>query len=99
MKTETTASSVSPKEMPETANSTRIQTYSKSQLATLYLPHIQPASARRTLRSWIPKIRHYKPHSPKPATAKRQSYLLRLKLDYSSSFWENPKKQIRHGKE
>lgn len=52
MKTETTASSVSPKEMPETANSTRIQTYSKSQLATLYLPHIQPASAR-TLRSWI----------------------------------------------
>ena len=53
MKTETTASSVSPKEMPETANSTRIQTYSKSQLATLYLPHIQPASARRTLRSWI----------------------------------------------
>ena len=37
MKTETTATSVSPKEMPETANSTRIQTYSKSQLATLYL--------------------------------------------------------------
>ena len=28
---------------------------SKSQLATLYLPHIQPASARRTLRSWIAK--------------------------------------------
>ena len=25
------------------------------QLATLYLPHIQPASARRTLRSWIAK--------------------------------------------
>ena len=50
MKTETTVTSVSPKEMPETANSTRIQTYSKSQLATLYLPHIQPASARR---SWI----------------------------------------------
>ena len=37
MKTETTVTSVSPKEMPETANSTRIQTYSKSQLATLYL--------------------------------------------------------------
>lgn len=33
----------------------RIQAYSKSQLATLYLPHIQPASARRTLRSWIAK--------------------------------------------
>lgn len=33
----------------------RIQAYSKSQLATFYLPHIQPASARRTLRSWIAK--------------------------------------------
>ena len=33
----------------------RIQAYSKSQLAALYLPHIQPASARRTLRSWIAK--------------------------------------------
>lgn len=33
----------------------RIQAYSKSQLANLYLPHIQPASARRTLRSWISK--------------------------------------------
>ena len=32
-----------------------IQAYSKSQLAALYLPHIQPASARRTLRSWIAK--------------------------------------------
>ena len=53
MKTETTVTSVSPKEMSETANSPRIQTYSKSQLATLYLPHIQSASARRTLRSWI----------------------------------------------
>ena len=53
MKTETTASSVSPKEMPEKANTTSIQTYSKSQLDTLYLPHIQPDSARRTLRSWI----------------------------------------------
>ena len=96
MKTETTASSVSPKEMPETANSTRIQTYSKSQLATLYLPHIQPASARRTLRSWIAQNTALQAAL---ATAKRQSYLLRLKLDYSSSFWENPKKQIRHGKE
>ena len=34
---------------------TRIQAYSKSQLAGLYLPHIQSASARRTLRSWIAK--------------------------------------------
>lgn len=30
MKTETTATSVSPKEMSETANSPRIQTYKKS---------------------------------------------------------------------
>lgn len=39
----------------ENAPLPRIQAYSKSQLATLYLPHIQPASARRTLRSWIAK--------------------------------------------
>lgn len=39
----------------ENAALPRIQAYSKSQLATLYLPHIQPASARRTLRSWIAK--------------------------------------------
>ncbi|MCS3263001.1 DUF4248 domain-containing protein [Bacteroides thetaiotaomicron] len=39
----------------ENATLPRIQAYSKSQLATLYLPHIQPASARRTLRSWIAK--------------------------------------------
>lgn len=31
------------------------QTYSKSQLASLYLPDIQTASARRTLRSWVAK--------------------------------------------
>lgn len=36
-------------------NTVRIQTYSKSQLAALYLPTIQPASARRTLRGWIAK--------------------------------------------
>ena len=36
----------------ENATLPRIQAYSKSQLATLYLPHIQPASARR---SWIAK--------------------------------------------
>lgn len=36
-------------------SSPRIQTYSKSQLAALYLPDIQPASARRTLRCWIAK--------------------------------------------
>ena len=39
----------------ENATLNLIQAYSKSQLATLYLPHIQPASARRTLRSWIAK--------------------------------------------
>ena len=99
MKTETTVTSVSPKEMPETANSTRIQTYSKSQLAHfIYLTYSLPRHAAPSAVG-LPKIQHYKPHSPKPATVKRQSYLLRLKLDYSSSFWENPKKQIRHGKE
>lgn len=39
----------------EKTTTPHIQTYSKSQLASLYLPHIQPASARRTLRSWIAK--------------------------------------------
>ena len=48
MKTETTPKT-------ETESRTRIQAYSKSQLAGLYLPHIQSASARRTLRSWIAK--------------------------------------------
>ena len=48
MKTETTPKA-------ETESRTRIQAYSKSQLAGLYLPHIQSASARRTLRSWIDK--------------------------------------------
>ena len=50
MKTTTTETSI-----PEEKTTTRIQAYSKSQLAALYLPHIQPASARRTLRSWIAK--------------------------------------------
>ena len=51
MKTTTTETSIP----EEKTTSTRIQAYSKSQLAALYLPHIQPASARRTLRSWIAK--------------------------------------------
>ena len=46
MKTETTPKA-------ETESRTRIQAYSKSQLAGLYLPHIQSASAPRPLRSWI----------------------------------------------
>ena len=49
MKTTTTETSIP----EEKTTSARIQAYSKSQLAALYLPHIQPASARRTLRSWI----------------------------------------------
>ena len=51
MKTTTTETSIP----EEKTTSARIQAYSKSQLAALYLPHIQPASARRTLRSWIAK--------------------------------------------
>ena len=51
MKTTTTETSIP----EEKTTSARIQAYSKSQLAALYLPHIQPASARRSLRSWIAK--------------------------------------------
>lgn len=43
------------KEEEEKEKKIRIQTYSKSQLASLYLPDVQPASARRTLRGWIAK--------------------------------------------
>ena len=32
-----------------------LRAYSKSELASLYLPRIQPASAWRTLRNWINK--------------------------------------------
>ena len=39
----------------ETTPKAETEAYSKSQLAGLYLPHIQSASARRTLRSWIAK--------------------------------------------
>ena len=41
MKTTTTETSIP----EEKTTSARIQAYSKSQLAALYLPHIQPASA------------------------------------------------------
>ena len=43
MKTTTTETSIP----EEKTTSARIQAYSKSQLAALYLPHIQPASARK----------------------------------------------------
>ena len=59
MKTETTPKA-------ETESRTRIQAYSKSQLAGLYLPHIQSASAR-------------KPHSLKPDIVKKPSCSLRHK--------------------
>ena len=99
MKTETTASSVSPKEMPETANSTRIQTYSKSQLATLYLPHIQPASARRTLRSWIAQNTALQAALAQTGYSEKAILLTPAQVGLFFKFWENPKKQIRHGKE
>ena len=54
MKTTTTETSIP----EEKTTSARIQAYSKSQLAALYLPHIQPASARRTLRSWTASGTH-----------------------------------------
>ena len=72
MKTETTPKA-------ETESRTRIQAYSKSQLAGLYLPHIQSASARRTLRSWIAKNTALQPHSLKPDIVKKPSCSLRHK--------------------
>lgn len=69
MKTTTTETSIP----EEKTTSTRIQAYSKSQLAALYLPHIQPASARRTLRSWIAKTRNCKRHSPVRDIPEKQS--------------------------
>ena len=72
MKTETTPKA-------ETESRTRIQAYSKSQLAGLYLPHIQSASARRTLRSGLPRTLHCKPHSLKPDIVKKPSCSLRHK--------------------
>lgn len=37
-----------------------LRTYSKTQLASLYLPHIKPASARRTFTRWIEKNKDMK---------------------------------------
>lgn len=34
-------------------NEFKIQTYGKSELAMMYMPHLQPASALRTLNNWI----------------------------------------------
>lgn len=69
MKTTTTETSIP----EEKTTSARIQAYSKSQLAALYLPHIQPASARRTLRSWIAKNTERKRHSPVRDIPEKQS--------------------------
>ena len=75
MKTTTTETSIP----EEKTTSARIQAYSKSQLAALYLPHIQPASARRTLRSWIAK------------NTELQAALLH-KSGCSFDFWESLRK-------
>jgi len=72
MKTETTPKA-------ETESRTRIQAYSKSQLAGLYLPHIQSASARRTSVVGLPRTLHCKPHSLKPDIVKKPSCSLRHK--------------------
>lgn len=37
-----------------------IRACSKSELAQRYMPHIQPASARRTMRAWIEKNAAFK---------------------------------------
>lgn len=35
------------------AMETRIKTYGKSELASIYMPDVNPATARRTLQRWI----------------------------------------------
>ena len=65
MKTETTPKA-------ETESRTRIQAYSKSQLAGLYLPHIQSVVG-------LPRTLHCKPHSLKPDIVKKPSCSLRHK--------------------
>ncbi|MCS2388498.1 DUF4248 domain-containing protein [Bacteroides thetaiotaomicron] len=57
----------------ENATLPRIQAYSKSQLATLYLPHIQPASARRTLRK-LDRQEHGTTKRTRPHGIFRQSH-------------------------
>ena len=37
-----------------------MQTYSKSQLASLYMPHVSSSSARRTMRRWIDSMPEFK---------------------------------------
>ena len=67
MKTTTTETSIP----EEKTTSTRIQAYSKSQLAALYLPHIQPASGRSA--AGLPKTRNCKRHSPVRDIPEKQS--------------------------
>ena len=67
MKTETTPKA-------ETESRTRIQAYSKSQLAGLYLPrHDAPSVVG------LPRTLHCKPHSLKPDIVKKPSCSLRHK--------------------
>jgi len=85
MKTTTTETSIP----EEKTTSARIQAYSKSQLAALYLPHIQPASARRTLRSWIAK------NTELQAALARSGYTGKAILHKSGcsfDFWESLRK-------
>ena len=77
----------------------RIQTYSKSQLATLYLPHIQSASARRTLRSWIAQNTELQAALAQTGYSEKAILLTPAQVGLFFKFLENPKKQIRYGKE
>ena len=72
MKTETTPKA-------ETESRTRIQAYSKSQLAGLYLPHIQSARHDAPSVVGLPRTLHCKPHSLKPDIVKKPSCSLRHK--------------------
>ena len=69
MKTTTTETSIP----EEKTTSARIQAYSKSQLAALYLPHIQPASAAGRSAAGLPKTRNCKRHSPVRDIPEKQS--------------------------
>ena len=72
MKTETTPKA-------ETESRTRIQAYSKSQLAGLYLLTYSPPRHDAPSVVGLPRTLHCKPHSLKPDIVKKPSCSLRHK--------------------
>lgn len=88
MKTTTTETSIP----EEKTTSARIQAYSKSQLAALYLPHIQPASARRTLRSWIAKNTELQAALTRSGYTGKAILLTPAQVGLFFRFWESLRK-------